>query len=277
MITIDLFYDVGAALGCTYLVSIRRNLFNFLAHRRDQHRIACIESNNLCCKVANRRRASMTETTSTASPTLSPSDLVVGKQVEIEARTWAGINKPGGHGTITKIHTDRTKVDVKYALGGFEKDVELIHVKAHVELERGGRKRRDDVKMNVEHLGGLPKKKSKKKQKRKGTSGAAKKTAAGVGGGGTKTIAAFRQVALSLPTELESGSSLYPADCGAYEYGALNSTPLTSYVENDDCFGCENIMQESDVAGTLLESLSPLSLPGICLNERAPSDYHSIR
>ena len=146
----------------------------------------------------------MAETTSTAPQTLSPSDLAVGKQVEIEARTWAGINKPGGHGTITKIHTDRTKVDVKYALGGFEKDVELIHVKAHVELERGGRKRRDDVKMNVEHLGGLPKKKSKKKKKkkRKGTSGAAKKTAAGVGGGGggTKTIAAFRQVALSLPT-----------------------------------------------------------------------------
>ena len=69
---------------------------------------------------------------------------------------------------------------------------------------------------NVEYLGGHPKNKSKKK-KRKG-SGAAKKTVAGVGGGGTKTINAFQQIVLSLPTKLESVSSAYSAECGAYEY-----------------------------------------------------------
>ena len=128
---------------------------------------------------------SMTETATTTAPTLPPSDLTVGKQVDIESRTWAGINKPGGHATITKIHTNNeaessasgsggvsviTKVDVKYVLGGIEKDVELTYIKAHVELPRGGRRRRNDVKMNVNTLGGVPEKKqtvSKKKASKK--------------------------------------------------------------------------------------------------------------
>ena len=125
----------------------------------------------------------MTETATTTAPTLPPSDLTVGKQVDIESRTWAGINKPGGHATITKIHTNEaessasgssscviTKVDVKYVLGGIEKDVELTYIKAHVELPRGGRRRRNDVKMNVNTLGGVPEKKqtvSKKKASKK--------------------------------------------------------------------------------------------------------------
>jgi hypothetical protein len=53
-------------------------------------------------------------------------------------------------------------VDVKYVLGGREKNVELIYVRPYVELDRGGRERRRDVKMNVDTLGGAAQKKKKR-------------------------------------------------------------------------------------------------------------------
>eukprot|EP00581_Thalassiosira_minuscula_P016412 CAMPEP_0183715212 /NCGR_PEP_ID=MMETSP0737-20130205/9539_1 /TAXON_ID=385413 /ORGANISM="Thalassiosira miniscula, Strain CCMP1093" /LENGTH=718 /DNA_ID=CAMNT_0025944301 /DNA_START=357 /DNA_END=2513 /DNA_ORIENTATION=- len=97
--------------------------------------------------------------------------LSVGLEVNIESRTWAGINKPGGHAVITQIHRDEAThaiisgVDVKYVLGGRESNVELTYVKPHAELERRGRSRRKDVKMNLESLGGAENDKKKKKKK----------------------------------------------------------------------------------------------------------------
>ena len=120
-------------------------------------------------------------TTLTPPPTsssINPINLKVGQQVDIESRTWPGINKPGGHATITKLHYDTsttatggvpTKIDVKYVLGGSEKQIELTYVKPHVELVRGGRSRRVDRKMTVdsfsekENNGGAAAGKKKKK------------------------------------------------------------------------------------------------------------------
>ena len=113
----------------------------------------------------------METTTATATATaiagsaVSPTDITTGQEVDIESRTWAGINKPGGHAIITKIHYDASNngcanmVDVKYVLGGRELNVELTYVKVHVELSRRSRSRKCDTKMNVDTLGGVPKKK----------------------------------------------------------------------------------------------------------------------
>jgi len=69
----------------------------------------------------------------------STNNLAIGQEVNIESRTQPGINKPGGHGTISNIHYDTNKsvpkmVDVKYSLGGKEANIELKYVKPHVEL-----------------------------------------------------------------------------------------------------------------------------------------------
>jgi len=70
----------------------------------------------------------------------STKNLAIGQEVNIESRTQPGINKPGGHGTISNIHYDTNNstlpkmVDVKYSLGGKESNIELKYVKPHVEL-----------------------------------------------------------------------------------------------------------------------------------------------
>ena len=111
--------------------------------------------------------ATATTTAAIAGSAVSPTDITTGQEVDIESRTWAGINKPGGHAIITKIHYDASNngcanmVDVKYVLGGRELNVELTYVKVHVELSRRSRSRKCDTKMNVDTLGGVPKKKVK--------------------------------------------------------------------------------------------------------------------
>mmetsp|Transcript_26476 Transcript_26476/g.43711 ORF Transcript_26476/g.43711 Transcript_26476/m.43711 type:complete len:543 (-) Transcript_26476:1205-2833(-) len=116
----------------------------------------------------------MTSTTSTPTPSssfsINPTNLQIGQQVDIESRTWPGINKPGGHATIIKLHYDDTtaaavptKIDVKYVLGGSEKQIELMYVKPHVELVRGGRSRRVDRKMTVDSFGSEKENLGKKK------------------------------------------------------------------------------------------------------------------
>ena len=51
-----------------------------------------------------------------------PPNYEIGMTVRVDSRTWPGINKHGGVGTIKKIR-DEKKVflDVKYILGGMEK------------------------------------------------------------------------------------------------------------------------------------------------------------
>lgn len=63
------------------------------------------------------------------------------------SRTWPGINKPGGHGKIIKIHFSSLGIvdslDVKYTLrNNTDTNLETDLVKAHVELDRGRRSRR---------------------------------------------------------------------------------------------------------------------------------------
>ena len=93
-----------------------------------------------------------------AAPGISPSDLIIGQLVDIEARTWSFINKPGGAAKITHIHYDANhvarSVDVVYSLGGRESNLELTYVKMYVEVARNSRSRKRDVKMNVDTLGG---------------------------------------------------------------------------------------------------------------------------
>eukprot|EP00505_MAST-04D_sp_SCG-Rhode-Island_P001823 Stramenopile-MAST_4_protein_1823 len=45
--------------------------------------------------------------------------------VNVQSRTWPGINKPGGVGRITKIDPVTNTVCVKYVLGGSEKNVDV--------------------------------------------------------------------------------------------------------------------------------------------------------
>ena len=81
------------------------------------------------------------------------SSFTVGEQVSVDARTWPGINKPGGAGKVVKIHTEGpgivVAVDVRYILGGTEKEVELQYVQKHEELNRGGRSRSRREVMNL--------------------------------------------------------------------------------------------------------------------------------
>jgi len=68
----------------------------------------------------------------------SPNVFSVGTVVEVEARTWPGVNKPGGVARITKAHTtdSGTRYDVSYVvLGGKEKSVDATFVKLHEEQQ----------------------------------------------------------------------------------------------------------------------------------------------
>eukprot|EP00529_Nitzschia_sp_RCC80_P001622 CAMPEP_0113514846 /NCGR_PEP_ID=MMETSP0014_2-20120614/40627_1 /TAXON_ID=2857 /ORGANISM="Nitzschia sp." /LENGTH=372 /DNA_ID=CAMNT_0000411371 /DNA_START=140 /DNA_END=1255 /DNA_ORIENTATION=+ /assembly_acc=CAM_ASM_000159 len=74
----------------------------------------------------------------------------VGQTVEVQSRTWAGINKPGGCAKITKVYymtDDDSKavvgLDVKYLVGGgSERQIDPCLVSHFETLQRGGRERR---------------------------------------------------------------------------------------------------------------------------------------
>ncbi len=55
----------------------------------------------------------------------------IGTLVNVQSRTWAGINKPGGVGRVTSFNNDDCTVDVKYVLGGGEKGIDLEFVQEH--------------------------------------------------------------------------------------------------------------------------------------------------
>lgn len=75
-------------------------------------------------------------------------EIVVGSAVEVEARTWPGINKQGGAGRVTAVHremaddgqTELVLYDVRYLFGGVDKLVESEFVqllwKVHLEAKR---------------------------------------------------------------------------------------------------------------------------------------------
>lgn len=53
----------------------------------------------------------------------------VGDMVVIQSRTWPGINKPGGVAKVIKVNVYNNTIDVKYTLGGSEKNIEFIYAK----------------------------------------------------------------------------------------------------------------------------------------------------
>lgn len=58
----------------------------------------------------------------------------VGTRVSVEARTWPGINKPGGVGKVTKVHDNA--VDVKYVIEGRERRIPVQYVRLLVERDQ---------------------------------------------------------------------------------------------------------------------------------------------
>ena len=69
--------------------------------------------------------------------------ITVGRLVEVQSRTWPGINKPGGVARVTNVHYDDdlalSHIDVQYILGNTkEKEVPVDYVRLAPEYEGGG-------------------------------------------------------------------------------------------------------------------------------------------
>lgn len=65
----------------------------------------------------------------------SPAVFSEGDLVEVQSRTWPGINKPGGSGRIVRVHQETDEngqpvavYDVRYVLGGLERRIEREYV-----------------------------------------------------------------------------------------------------------------------------------------------------
>ena len=68
-------------------------------------------------------------------PACAMSDFDVNDLVVVEPRTWPGMNKPGGVGRVVAVDAKRKTCDVKYVLGGTEKDVAVEHLSSLEEAE----------------------------------------------------------------------------------------------------------------------------------------------
>ncbi|KAL7690382.1 hypothetical protein Plhal304r1_c012g0046151 [Plasmopara halstedii] len=92
--------------------------------------------------------------------------LKVGTVVEVESRTWPGINKQGGAGRVTHVYRETLKegeaeeifYDVRYVLGGFERHIEREYVhsskllKKQSNREKVSREYYHDDYINEPHL-----------------------------------------------------------------------------------------------------------------------------
>lgn len=65
----------------------------------------------------------------------APAVFSEGDLVEVQSRTWPGINKPGGSGRIVRVHQETDEngrpvavYDVRYVLGGLERRIEREYV-----------------------------------------------------------------------------------------------------------------------------------------------------
>jgi hypothetical protein len=84
----------------------------------------------------------------------------VGEVVDVESRTWPGINKPGGTARVKSFDVASGSYCVSYMLGGKEDGIEAQYVKAHSD-EPVARQRRQTALMNVEAPVAAAKKKRK--------------------------------------------------------------------------------------------------------------------
>ncbi|RHY30760.1 hypothetical protein DYB32_004055 [Aphanomyces invadans] len=79
-----------------------------------------------------------------ASTDTLPSTFNVGDLVEVETRTWPGINKIGGAARVTRVYEENgdAVVDVRYFLGGSERAVCIDYVRPSSIYEKKSRQRR---------------------------------------------------------------------------------------------------------------------------------------
>jgi hypothetical protein len=79
------------------------------------------------------------ETPASQQQEFAKSVYAVGTVVQVQSRTWPGVNKHGGVARITRVHTSTdgsVRYNVKYVLGGGENKLEEIFVSLHND-ERG--------------------------------------------------------------------------------------------------------------------------------------------
>lgn len=62
----------------------------------------------------------------------------IGDLVEVEARTWPGINKSGGIGRIFRLDEQEEAIDVNYVLGGKEKNIPIQYVSLAESYQESG-------------------------------------------------------------------------------------------------------------------------------------------
>jgi hypothetical protein len=70
---------------------------------------------------------------SQAAPVPTPESFPVGSVVLVQARSWPGYNRPGGVAHVTRVHQQGESIlyDVKYVLGGREKDLDGVFLFWH--------------------------------------------------------------------------------------------------------------------------------------------------
>ena len=77
---------------------------------------------------------SSSSSSSTTTPTTTAPIIQENDTVHVTARTWPGINKPGGVARVSKVHDRGVSFDVAYILGGREKNVKAEYVQLHATL-----------------------------------------------------------------------------------------------------------------------------------------------
>ena len=98
------------------------------------------EENDSNCTTWNSAKRPKKRRGRTACNPESSSLLDVGTIVDVQPRTWVGINKPGGVARVTKIHEDGS-YDVAYVLGGRECNVDAVFVNPQGEGKRPRRRK----------------------------------------------------------------------------------------------------------------------------------------
>lgn len=102
--------------------------------------------------------------------------------VNVQSRTWPGINKPGGVGRITRINVDTDTVNIKYVLGGSEKNVPVKYVKHRI-IANQLEEKRDRISTDFFHNNRYSPKNTRGNSRSGETEKASKPSQLSVGGG----------------------------------------------------------------------------------------------
>ena len=121
-----------------------------------------VKSNSVSVRSSNTAFAETRNNTPAAAPVIASEKPLDTKQdnaensfpyhvkemVFVKARTWPGINKPGGIGRIVRIRLDSQTVDVKYVMGGSEKNVQLKYIN---KKDQDSQQKRESIKTDFYH------------------------------------------------------------------------------------------------------------------------------